>query len=265
MYGAIIGDIVGSIYERANTKTTDFELFTPESTFTDDTVLSVAVAEKILRNNDSSLIDAKSYALWYKQYYKRYPNVGYGQMFSEWASEDKLSVRRSFGNGAAMRVCAIGYAFNNLKDIFKEVKASCYYTHRHKEAITGANAIAATIFFARYGLDKNEIQKEIEKRFKYKLNFTLDEIRKTYVFDSRTSYTVPPAIKSFLESDNYEDAIRKAISIGGDSDTIACMTGGIAEAYYKKIPDKIISQAKMRLNIGLKNVLDEFCQQYTPE
>ena len=262
MYGAIIGDIIGSVYERANVKTKNFELFTAQSCFTDDTVLSAAVAEKLLRSADSVLNTAKSYAMWYKQYYKRYPNAGYGQMFSEWAREDRLSVRKSYGNGAAMRVSAIGFAFDDLKDVFKEVKASCYYTHRHKEAITGAYAIAAAIFFARKGLDKDEIKKEIEKRFKYKLDFALDDIRENFVFDSRTAYTVPPAIRAFLESENYEDAIRNAVSVGGDSDTIACMTGGIAQAYYKNIPEEIMSRAKMRLNIGLKNVIDEFCETY---
>lgn len=262
MYGAIIGDIIGSVYERANVKTKNFDLFTAESTFTDDTVLSVAVAEKILRGADSSLDPAKSYAMWYKQYFKRYPNAGYGQMFSEWAREERLSVRKSYGNGAAMRVSAIGFAFDDLKQIYKEVRASCYYTHRHKEAVTGAYAVASAIFFARKGLDKGEIKREIENRFKYKLALTLDEIRGKYVFDSRTAYTVPPAITAFLESASYEDAIRNAVSIGGDSDTIACMTGGIAQAYYKTIPDEILSKAKMRLNIGLKSIINEFCEIY---
>lgn len=262
MYGAVLGDIIGSTYEWHNVKSEDFNLFPAGSKFTDDTVLSLAVAEKILNEELSMMGSNESYAMWYKQYYKRYPNAGFGQMFSQWAVSEKLQIQRSYGNGAAMRVSAIGYAFESLSDILKEVKSSCHYTHHHSEAVRGAQAIAVAIFLARKDCDKKEIEAALTKRFSYSLNFTLDEIRKDYVFDSRTSYTVPVALKAFLESGSYEDAIRKAISVGGDSDTIACMTGGIAQAYYKEIPKEIFDRGSSILDMGLKRVLNEFEDKY---
>ena len=178
---------------------------------------------------------------------------GFGQMFKDWAYSDFLYVQKSYGNGAAMRVTAIAYAFDNLKDVLREVEDSCYYTHKNKEAITGAKAVATAIFMARNNATKNEIKQYIEKVYHYEL-IPLDDIREDYTFDSRASYTVPPAIEAFIESDSYEDAIRNAISIGGDSDTIACMTGGIAEAYYKEIPQPIIDKARLKMDAGLKRV-----------
>lgn len=163
-------------------------------------------------------------------------------MFSKWASSEGIGIQRSYGNGAAMRVTAIGLAYESEKEIMREAKASCYYTHNHPEAIQGARAVAIAVFLAKKQCDKDEIRRKIENKFHYKLK-SLDEIRADYVFDSRTSYSVPPAIEAFLESKSFEDAIRKAISIGGDSDTIACMTGGIAQAYYRKIPDEIYHRA----------------------
>lgn len=139
---------------------------------------------------------------------------------------------------------------------------SCYYTHHHHEAIKGAKAVAIAVFLARKECDQDEIRKFIIKNFRYKMNITLDEMRNTYIFDSRTSYSVPPALEAFLESNSYEDAIRKAISIGGDSDTIACMTGGIAHAYYKNIPKEIYNRGMMYLDSGIKKVLREFSEKY---
>lgn len=262
MYGAVFGDIIGSTYELHNVKTQDFELFPSGSQFTDDTVLSIAVAEKILNEQNTYINDRKSYALWYKQYYRRYPYAGFGQLFSSWAKSEDLFIQRSFGNGGAMRVSAIGYAYDSIEEIKKQVKNSCYYTHHHHEAIKGAKAVAIAVFLARKECDQNEIRKFIIKNFRYKMNITLDEMRNTYIFDSRTSYSVPPALEAFLESNSYEDAIRKAISIGGDSDTIACMTGGIAHAYYKKIPKEIYDRGMMYLDSGIKNVLREFSEKY---
>lgn len=258
MFGAIIGDIAGSTYEIHNVKTENFELIPSDSFFTDDTVLTVAVANKILNEKLSHISSRKAYAMWYRQYYRRYLNAGYGQMFSEWASSESFRIQRSFGNGGAMRVSAIGFAYDSITDIKREVKNSCYCTHNNHEAIRGAQAIATVIFMARKQCDKDEIKKYIQKNFKYKLNQTLDEIRDTYVFDSRASYSVPPAIEAFLESDSYEDALRKAISIGGDSDTIACMTGGIAQAYYKHIPEEIYNRAVVYLDSGLKKIASDF-------
>lgn len=260
MYGAVFGDIIGSTYEIHNVKTQDFPLFPAGSTYTDDTVLTIAVAEKLLAQ--SHITPAKSYALWFKQYYRRYPNAGYGQMFRKWALSENLTVQRSYGNGAAMRVSAIGCAFDSLAEVLYEVRQSCHYTHRHPEAVRGAQAVAAAVFLARKGCDKEEIQRYLIRKLHYKPCMSLDDLRGTYVFNSRASYSVPPAIQAFMESSSYEDAVRKAISIGGDSDTIACMTGGIAHTYYKKIPDAIYSRAIPCLDSGLKDTLRRFEEQF---
>lgn len=262
MYGAVIGDIIGSTYERHNCKSKDIDLFPQGSTFTDDTVLSVAIADCILSREKSNLGARQSYAGFLKQYYHRYPHSGFGQMFEDWAVSKDLYIQRSYGNGAAMRVAAIGYAFADEKTIIDEVKKSCYYTHNNREAIKGACCVALAIFYARKGKSKEEIRQKLEKQSGYDLNFTLDSIREQYVFDSRTSYSVPPAIVAFLESRDYEDAVRNAISIGGDSDTIACMAGGIAEAYYGVIPEYILDKAESILDVGLKKGVCTFKDQY---
>lgn len=259
MYGALIGDIIGSTYEWHNVKTEDFDLFPVGSHFTDDTVLSVATADTLL----SPCPDIKKqYALKYKQFYSRYPYVGFGEMFVQWAKSENLYIQKSYGNGAAMRVVAIGYAFDNLDEVLKQAKYSCCYTHHHKEAIQCAKAVAAAVFMAYHGADKEVIRTFIEKRLSIHLDFTLDEIRPSYTFNSRALESVPHAIMAFLESKNYESAIRKAISIGGDSDTIACMAGGIAEAYYKVIPDNILKTGKGFLDQTLKNTVNTFYNKY---
>lgn len=262
MYGAIFGDIIGSTYELHNVKTEQFELFPPGSTYTDDTVMTIAVAEKLLHEQYSHINDKKSYALWYKQYYRRYPNAGYGQMFSAWASSEELHIQRSFANGAAMRVSSIGYASASLREVLLETKKSCYYTHHHPEAILGAQAVAAAVFLARKDCDKDEIRHWLTKKLHYKCSPPLEELRDNYVFDSRASYSVPPALQAFFQSNSYEDAIRKAISIGGDSDTIACMAGGIAHAFYKKIPEDIYHTGMAHLDSGLKCTLQKFEEKY---
>lgn len=259
MTGAIIGDIIGSTYELHNVKTENFDLFPQGSRFTDDSVMSVAVAAKLMSEKSPRISDRQSYAMWYKQYYRRYPNAGYGQMFSQWATSDSLQIQRSFGNGAAMRVSAIGYACATVEDIIREVNASCYYTHNHREAKAGAQAVAICIYLARQQADKAEIKKYIEKKYKYRF-IPLDVLREDYVFDSRTSYSVPPAIQAFFESSSYEDAIRKAISIGGDSDTIACIAGGIAHAYYREIPKGIYEKGMSLLDVGLRQTVKKFEQ-----
>ena len=260
LIGALLGDIIGSTRELHNIKSMDFDLFPAGSHFTDDSVMSIAVAEKLLHDS-IGVSSRKSYAMWFKQYYRRFPNAGYGQMFSSWAESEGYSVQRSFGNGAAMRVTAIGYAFNDIKPMLKEVNASCYYTHNNREAIMGAEAVATSVFLAKKQEDKDSIRKHIEKKYRYKFK-SLDEIRDSYVFDSRTSYSIPPALEAFFESDSYENAIRKAISIGGDSDTIACITGGIAEAYYKEIPADIRNKGLGYIDVGFKNVIKEFMEKY---
>ena len=260
MLGAVLGDIIGSTREWHNIKSEDFELFPRDSHFTDDSVMTVAVAEKLL-NDLQSRNSRKSYAAWYKHYYNRYRSAGFGQMFSKWAESEMLTVQRSYGNGAAMRVTAIGYAFNDLKPMLKEVEASCYYTHNNREAVKAAKAAAMCVFLANRQEDKDSIKKTIEKSFGYSF-VPLDIIRKDYVFDSRASYSVPPALEAFFESDSYESAVRKAISIGGDSDTIACIAGGIAEAYYKEIPKEIMSKGNLLIDSGFKRVIRDFNERF---
>ena len=160
-----------------------------------------------------------------------------------------------------MRVTAIGYAFQDLKPLLKEVESSCYYTHHNPEAIKGAKAVATSVFLANKQEDKEKIKQTLTKLFGYHFE-PLDAIRKDYIFDSRTSYTVPPALEAFFESTSYESAIRKAISIGGDSDTIACITGGVAEAYYKEIPKEIVSKGNSLIDSGFKKVIREFNEMF---
>ena len=261
MLGAVIGDIIGSTYEWHNVKTKDFDWFPEGSHFTDDTVLCVAVADALLHKDTSAVPMHKAYAMWYRQYYRRYKDAGFGQMFSEWAAADTIRVQRSFGNGAAMRAVPIGYAMSSIREVKKEVCASCRYTHRNREAIRGAQAVAVCVYLARSGADKKQIRDYVEKHY-YPGLTSLDKIRAGYVFDSRASYSVPPALLSFFESDSYEDAIRNAVSIGGDSDTIACMAGGIAQAYYREIPGEIKDRARALLDTGLFAVIKEFGEKF---
>lgn len=261
MLGAICGDIIGSYYEVHSTKDYDFQLFNKFSTFTDDTIMNVAVCKTILNNPTitkgcfNGLSRAKEYAYQYKDYYRKYPNMGYGQMFSRWANSDSLYVQRSFSNGGAMRVIPIAYAYKNLEDILKETTLSCKYTHNHREAIKGAKAVSNCIYLTLNGYSKQDIKSIIEDTYNYNLSYNLEDIKKEYVFDSATSYCVPVAIMCFLQSIDYESSIRLAVSMGGDADTLACITGGIAEAYYKDIPKYIKDKCLSILDIGLKNII----------
>ena len=250
MLGAIAGDIIGSVYEGHNIKTTDFPLFDERCTFTDDTVLTAAIADAILTGSD--------YGEKLKEYFKLYPGRGYGAHFRKWAAHSSTKPYYSMGNGSAMRVSPVGFAFNSLDEVLREAQKSAEPTHNHPEGIKGAQATASSIFLARGGAGKEEIKTYIENNFAYDLNEPLDQIRNYYKFDETCPGSVPQAIRAFLESNDYEDAIRKAISIGGDSDTIACITGGIAEAYYKKVPNVIIERVKKILDQRLNNIVSEF-------
>lgn len=254
MLGALAGDIIGSAHEWHRTKSSDFELFTPESNFTDDTVLTVAVADCILHG--------KGYAVAFKEYGQRYPNAGYGTMFRQWLNSDSLAAYNSFGNGSAMRVSPIGFAFSGLQDVLQEAERSAAVTHNHPEGVKGAQAIAAAIFLAQSGNSKEQIREYVQQTFRYDLSRTLDEIRPGYRFDETCPGSVPEAIIAFLESNGYEDAIRKAVSLGGDADTLACMTGGIAQAFYKEIPEHIIASVRCRLDEDLIEIVDEFGKRY---
>ncbi len=254
MIGAIAGDIIGSVYEWNNVKYEDFELFKPHSRFTDDTVLTVAVADCILKGKD--------YALTLKEYGKKYPRAGYGERFNSWLNSDRMQPYNSFGNGSAMRVSPVGFAFNSLEEVLKEAKKSAEVTHNHPEGIKGAQVAAAAIFLAREDAGKEKIKEYITAYFGYNLEQTLQEIRPNYRFDVTCQGSVPQAITAFLESEDYEDAIRKAVSIGGDSDTIACITGGIAQAYYKIIPEYLIEKTRELLTPELLEIVDLFNDIY---
>lgn len=254
MIGAIAGDIIGSAYEFYSVKSTDFKLFTPESRFTDDTVLTVAVADCILNE--------KKYPITFKEYGRRYPNAGYGNTFADWLDSDSLAPYGSFGNGSAMRVSPVGFAFNTLDSVLEQAKRSAEVTHDDPEGIKGAQVVASAIYLAREGYSKDAIRDYVEENFEYDLHRTLDEIRPDYDFDETCQGSVPEAITAFLESSDYEDAVRKAVSLGGDSDTQACIAGGIAQAFYKKIPKHIIRQVRGILNKDLLVVVDEFNKKY---
>ena len=256
MLGAIVGDIVGSIYEFHNIKTKDFELFSDDCFFTDDSIMTIAIAKAILvcKGNYTNLSDKAIYYM--KKIGRQYPYCGYGGRFFDWIFSDDSDAYNSFGNGAAMRVSCCGDIANSIeeaKDLSKKVTA---ITHDHPEGIKGAEATSVAIYLARHGKSKDEIRNYINKYY-YDLDFTLDEIRQDYKFDETCQGTVPQAIECFLESTDFEDAIRNAISIGGDSDTMGAITGGIAEAFYG-IPDDIREEAVSYLDYELEDILDEF-------
>ncbi|MBQ5321407.1 MAG: ADP-ribosylglycohydrolase family protein [Oscillospiraceae bacterium] len=266
MFGALYGDILGSYYEVHCTKDYNFD-FLPDSSFTDDSVLIAAVCKAILNNDEevswhSLQKRALEYAGQYKQYYSYYPNAGFGNMFSEWARSETYKRVKSYGNGAAMRAVPIGYAYNSIKQVMLQAKASCLYTHKNSEAIRGAQAVAVSVFLARSGQTKEEIKRLIEKKFKYNLSKSISEIRGNYVFNSRASYSVPSAIIAFLQSGDYESAVRNAISLGGDADTEACIAGGIAEAFYKEIPEHIIAFCDRKIDYTLKKIVKDFEERY---
>lgn len=256
MLGAIAGDIIGSVYEWNNIKTTDFPLFRPDCFFTDDTVLTVALAESIMTGAD--------YAVLMKKYYHSYPNAGYGGSFHKWARSANSRPYNSWGNGAAMRVSPVGFVFESLEDVLNRAKAYTSLTHNHPEGIKGACATASAIFLARTGMNKNGIRKHIVDSFGYDLNRSCDEIRPVYEFNESCQRTVPEAIIAFLESESFEHAIRLAISLGGDSDTLACITGGIAEAFYG-VPENIKTKVLEILDDELRSTTLEFFQRLTPK
>lgn len=254
MLGAIAGDIIGSVYEGFNIRTTDFPLFVQASCFTDDTVLTIALAHSILYNEDFTFL--------LKQYYRQYPDAGYGGAFKKWAAGGSLEPYNSWGNGSAMRVSPVGWAYNTIDEVLEQARLSAHVTHNHPEGILGAQAVAASIFLARTGQSKEGIRAYVEDTFGYDLSDTIANLRATYKFDVSCQGSVPQALIAFLESEGYEDCVRKAVSIGGDSDTIACMAGGIAQAFYGGVPDKIKREMYARLDEPLTEIAFWFCEKY---
>jgi ADP-ribosylglycohydrolase len=256
MLGAIAGDVIGSVHEFIGTKSTDFELFVAKSRFTDDTVLAVAVADCLLNGRD--------YVDTFHEYVRAYPNAGYGVRFRDWARTGSRDPYNSWGNGSAMRVPAIGFAFSSLDDVLINAARSAEVTHNHPEGIKGAQAAAAAIFMARQGATKPDIKDTIERLFEYDLSQRLDDVRPTYSFNESCQDTVPQALIAFLESSDYEDAVRKAISLGGDADTLACISGAVAEAHYGGVPPHIAEQTLALLDDRLRRVVVDFRERYSP-
>lgn len=262
MIGAIIGDIVGSRFEWNNIKSKDFEFFTKKCSPTDDSIMTLALAQAILLSK-SDYSDLSQKAVDCMQFIGRnYPGCGYGGSFRYWMFSDDPKPYYSYGNGAAMRVSAAGFVASSLEEAKDVAKKITEVTHNHPEGIKGAQATAVAIYMAKSGASLLEIRDYIDKKY-YPMNFTLDGIRDTYKFNETCQNTVPQALMAFFESVNFEDSIRNAISIGGDSDTLAAICGGVAEAYYG-VPNKIRKDALVFLDQRLLKILTAFEEKYPP-
>jgi len=251
LYGALGGDIIGSRFEWHNLKSKDFELFNRDSKFTDDTVMTIATADALLHRID--------YASAYRIWGSRYPHAGYGGSFRRWLTAERPLPYHSWGNGSAMRVSPVGFFKNSADEVLAEAERSAAVTHDHPEGIKGAQAAALAVFLARTGSTKAAIRSEIEARFGYDLSSRdLASIRPEYAFDVSCMGTLPVAILAFLESESYEDAIRNAVSVGGDSDTIAAITGGIALAFYRTME----KETELGIESRLTGELLEICREF---
>ena len=261
MYGAILGDIIGSPFEfDRGDKTKEFDLFTKGCDFTDDSVMTIAVGEALLAVGPEATVQEIEEAVVtnMQDWGKRYPYAGYGGRFRYWLRERNPKPYGSYGNGSAMRVSAVGWLYDSLERTREVARATANVTHNHPEGIKGAEATASAIYMARNGSFKEEIKEYIEREFHYNLNRTLDEIRPGYHMDETCQKTVPEAIIAFLESKDFEAAIRNAVSLGGDTDTLGAITGSIAEAFYG-IPAVLLAECRNRIDDGLMtDVLDEF-------
>lgn len=257
MIGAIAGDIIGSYFEAFPTKEADFPLFHEDCRFTDDTVLTLAVADWILNGGD--LVDQLH------DYFEAYPQAGYGMSFIRWAGYKQREPYNSWGNGSAMRVSPIGFAFDSLDTVLVKAKERAEVTHNHEEGIRGAQATAAAIFMARDGQNKSAIKAYLQAQFGYDLNRTIADIRPGYSFDVSCQGSVAESIISFLESTGYEHAVRNAVSLGGDADTMACIAGGIAEAYYDGVPEPIRKKTFEILDKQLAAIANDFVARFNGE
>jgi ADP-ribosylglycohydrolase len=254
MIGSFAGDIIGSVYEASPIKTTDFPLFTPYSRFTDDSVLTTATADALLNDLD--------YATVYRRYGRAFPSAGYGASFLNWLMTDGAPPYNSWGNGSAMRVGPVGLACDSVENLLDEAEKSAAVTHNHLEGIKGAQAVALAVFMAHEGKSKKDIRQIISKKFDYNLNNTIEEIRPGYSFDISCQGSVPQAITAFLQSDNFESAIRLAVSLGGDSDTQACIAGTIAHAFYGEIPEQMQREVRNRLPRKFLTISDAFSKRF---
>ena len=258
MYGAILGDIIGSPYEfDMGDKTKDFPLFSKKSYFTDDTVMTIAVAEAFMDAPDDETVIRKRLIQSMQKWGHRYPGAGYGLRFLGWLDSPNPQPYNSWGNGSAMRVSSAAWLFNDLETVRRMARISADVTHNHPEGIKGAEATAAAIFLARTGYSKAEIKAYIEENFHYDLSRTCDEIRPTYRHVESCQETVPEAITAFLEGESFEDVIRTAVSLGGDCDTLTAIAGSVAEGFYG-IPDALKCECHRRLSGDLQEILTRF-------
>lgn len=255
MLGAVIGDIIGSPYEGGMRaiKTTEFPLFSKNSEFTDDSILTLAIAQSLLRKSP--------YAKNIREFYFKYPEAGYGGRFIEWAKSRSTKPYGSYGNGSAMRVSPVAWVYSSMDSVLREAKKSSAVTHSHPEGIKGAESVAACIFLARQKKSKSEIQAFIEKNFGYSLKQSVGQIRQEYGYDSSAEGSVPHAIRCFLEADSFEEAVRLAVSLGGDSDTQAAIAGSIAEAAFG-IPEAIKKEGLKRLPKELNQIITRFQRKF---
>ena len=249
MLGAIAGDILGSIHEFHPIKTKNFDLLNSECVFTDDTVMTVAVADSLM----NKIPYVESLQMWGR----KYPRAGYGGWFSKWIDSDFPRPYNSFGNGSAMRCSSVGWLFEDEGSVLEEAKKSAEVTHNHPEGIKGAQAVALGVMLCRQGSTKLEIQEKLEDLFDYDLSQTMEQVKFNYSFDVTCQGSVPQAITAFLESEDFEDAIKNAISLGGDADTQACIAGALAEAFYMKIPDQIKEFVLTRITPDILDVLHQ--------
>lgn len=269
MIGAILGDIIGSPYEFKPNRSKDFPLFTRDSRFTDDTVMTLAVAQGLMdagAKADNETVQ-REIVRSMQELGSRYPQAGYGGRFRRWLYNPDPKPYGSYGNGSAMRVSSVAWLFDNMYSVLHAARLSAEVTHNHPDGVWGAQATAAAIFLARTGKSKDEIRDYIESKFEYDLHRTCDEIRDGYDFDVTCKGSVPEAIIAFLDSTDFEDAIRNAVSLGGDSDTQAAIAGAIAEGFYP-VPEALREEVQRRLPADLYEILQrlrrEIGDRYPP-
>lgn len=251
LYGALGGDILGSVYEKDNVTTKENIFFQAASRLTDDSIMTLATAD--------ALMSHISYEKAYQRWGNRYPNAGYGGKFYYWLQADEPKPYNSWGNGSAMRVSPVGFFKHSVDEVLAEAERSASVTHNHPEGIKGAQAAALAVFLAFHNASKMTIKSEIESRFGYDLSSkNLDQIRPDYFFDVSCQGTLPVALLAFLESADYEDSLRTAVSVGGDSDTIAAITGGISLAFYKEMSEETVEEIRCRLESDAAEICDRF-------
>ena len=260
--GAIAGDVVGSVYEFRATRNYNFELFNDMMCPTDDTVMTLAVAEWLLTDPELS---HESLAKGMRKWGRKYPHAGYGGGFRRWLQDDDAGPYNSWGNGSAMRVSPVGFAFDTMEDTLRVAKISAEVTHNHPEGIKGAQATAAAIYLARKGSTKDEIKKYITDTFSYDLSMKCADIRLHYRFYVSCQESVPQSICAFIDSTDYESALRETISLGGDADTMGAITGGIACAFYGGTPDNIHDFALLKLQDDMRATVKAFDAKFANE